>query len=277
MNRMRWWLRAQRALGVLYPARCPLCDGLLKPEESVYFAFGKEESGADRKSRREIKKYPGIHGACLQRLTLVQTPVCMRCGRPLSSREQEYCADCGKSIRSRKKERGEGDGFRQGKSLFLYKGAVREMMYRFKYQNRREYGDFFARTAAEIHREWLEKIKPQVIIPVPMYGPKRRRRGYDQAEVFARELSRWTGIPCDLRCVRRIRNTKPMKRLDDIQRKNNLKNAFQIARKGIKYKRVLLVDDIYTTGSTAAAVTKVLKEAGAGEVYMMSISIGKGF
>jgi predicted amidophosphoribosyltransferase len=93
--------------------------------------------------------------------------------------------------------------------------------------------------------------------------------------VFARELSRATGIPV-AKAVIRTRNTSPQKNLNDIERKNNLKNAFQNAKIIVKYNKVLLVDDIYTTGSTADAVSEVLLAAQAAEVYFLSICTGKG-
>lgn len=195
----------------------------------------------------------------------------MHCGRPVLSDLVEYCFDCEK-----KKKRGDEDTFFQGKSLLLYKGVVKQTMYRFKYSNKREYGTFFAELAMEQWGEWLFRCEIDAIVPVPMFRRKKRMRGYNQAEVFGRELAKYLRVPMDRNVVIRKKDTRPMKELNDIERENNLRNAFQIARDIVKYKKILLVDDIYTTGSTADEVSRVLLEAGVEKIYFLSICMGQG-
>ena len=195
----------------------------------------------------------------------------MHCGRPVLSDLVEYCFDCEK-----KKKRGDKDTFFQGKSLLLYKGVVKQTMYRFKYSNKREYGTFFAELAMEQWGEWLFRCEIDAIVPAPMFRRKKRMRGYNQAEVFGRELAKYLRVPMDRNVVIRKKDTRPMKELNDIERENNLRNAFQIARNIVKYKKILLVDDIYTTGSTADEVSRVLLEAGVEKIYFLSICMGQG-
>ena len=195
----------------------------------------------------------------------------MHCGRPVLSDLVEYCFDCEK-----KRKRGDKDTFFQGKSLLLYKGVVKQTMYRFKYSNKREYGTFFAVLAMEQWGEWLFRCEIDAIVPVPMFRRKKRMRGYNQAEVFGRELAKYLRVPMDRNVVIRKKDTRPMKELNDIERENNLRNAFQIARNIVKYKKILLVDDIYTTGSTADEVSRVLLEAGVEKIYFLSICMGQG-
>ena len=195
----------------------------------------------------------------------------MHCGGPVLSDLVEYCFDCEK-----KKKRGDEDTFFQGKSLLLYKGVVKQTMYRFKYSNKREYGTFFAELAMEQWGEWLFRCEIDAIVPVPMFRRKKRMRGYNQAEVFGRELAKYLRVPMDRNVVIRKKDTRPMKELNDIERENNLRNAFQIARNIVKYKKILLVDDIYTTGSTADEVSRVLLEAGVEKIYFLSICMGQG-
>jgi ComF family protein len=199
----------------------------------------------------------------------VQNPVCMHCGRPVAPEGMEYCFDCG-----RKKKN--ADSFLQGKALFVYRGEIKKTMYRFKYRNRREYAAFFAEEFEETYGEWLDRICPEVIAPVPMYKKKQKKRGYNQAAVLAKALGRQIDVPVEENLVVRVRDTRPMKLLNDIERKNNLKSAFQNSENIVKYNKILLVDDIYTTGSTADAVTECLHRAGVKEVYFLSICIGKG-
>ena len=167
--------------------------------------------------------------------------------------------------------------YTQGKAVFVYEGGIRNSMYRFKYGNKREYAEFYANAAVEKYGVWLNKIKAEVLIPIPMYSRKKRLRGYNQAEVFARELGRKAGILVDEHLVRRVRNTIPQKELNESQRHRNLKNAFQLTADIVEYKRVVLVDDIYTTGSTMDEVSKVLKASGVENIYYICISIGEGY
>lgn len=159
----------------------------------------------------------------------------------------------------------------------MYKGGIKKSIYRFKYANRREYAKYFAMYAREKYGEWIRQETPEVIVPVPMYMNKQKMRGYNQAEVFAQALAKETGVPMRADLIRRTKNTIPMKLLNDVERKNNLKNAFQTTQSIVKYKKVLLVDDIYTTGSTADAVADCIRCAGVDDVFYMSICIGKGY
>ena len=147
----------------------------------------------------------------------------------------------------------------------------------FKYGNKREYAEFYANAAAEKYGVWLKKIKAEVLIPVPMYSRKKRLRGYNQAEVFARALGRKTGILVEEHFIKRVRNTTPQKELNESQRHSNLKNAFKLTTDIVKYKKVVLVDDIYTTGSTMDEISKILKESGVENIYYICISIGEGY
>lgn len=198
---------------------------------------------------------------------MVYEPVCKKCGKPIENNRQEYCGDC----------TGKKHSYQQGKAVFLYRAGIKKSMYRFKYSNRREYALFYARRAAHMYGDWVLKNKIEVIVPIPMYSGKRRRRGYNQAEVFARALGKELGIPVDAGIVKRIRNTMPQKSLNDKERQRNLKNAFQLATNIVKYSQILLVDDIYTTGSTMDAVADVLLCGGAQNIYYICISIGSGF
>lgn len=197
--------------------------------------------------------------------------MCFRCGKPLASEEQEYCFDCKKKLAGRKPLY-----CRQGRSVYVYKGVVRKSIYRFKYSNRREYARFFAEEAARYYTDWSEQIGVEAIVPVPMYDRKKRRRGYNQAEMIARELACIWEVPLEKNAVKRIRNTKPQKLLSDEERKNNLKKAFQAAEFIVKYKKILLVDDIYTTGSTVEAVACELMRCGVEQVFFLTLCTGEG-
>jgi len=257
-----------------YPRRCPICDEILEPEE------------AEQK----------IHNICAEKLRYVTGATCMQCGRPLDNDAREYCYDCQRLWRiitsevasSQKLKQNQSALHRQmgilqnevpisqGKAIYLYQGPIKETMYRFKYSNKREYADFFAEEAVRIYGDWIRRKNIQAIVPVPMYMPKQRKRGYNQAEAFAQALGRKMNIPVDVSLVKRVKDTKPQKELNDLERKNNLKNAFQKTESIVQYSHILVVDDIYTTGSTAMAVAEQLRKTNTCQVYFLSICIGKG-
>lgn len=234
-------------LKCVYPPRCPVCDELLS-------VAGREK----------------IHSTCEKELKIIMQPKCFRCGQSMDNVEEEYCFDCMKKLQS-------VNPISQGRGIFDYSGKAKLMMYHFKYSNRGCYKDYFAMMSARLYFDWFEKIAPDVIIPIPMYWRKQRWRGYNQATEFAKALGKALNIPVDTKVVVRRRNTRALKSLSPEERKNNLKNAFHVKRSIVKYRKILLVDDIYTTGSTVETVADHLLRAGAAEVYFFTVCVGKGF
>lgn len=228
---------------MIFPPRCPVCDEILGMTDGM------------------------IHSGCKSCLYPVKEPVCLKCGKMITSPTREYCSDCAKKKNSH---------YDQGKAVFEYKGAVKQSIYRFKYDNSREYAGFYAASAVENYSGWIQRNKIDAIVPVPMYRKKKRKRGYNQAEVFARELSKKTGIPVENELVVRVENTPALKLLNYAERKNALDGAFQVRKNIVNcYKSILLVDDIYTTGSTAEEISRMLKQSGNIHVYLLCICIGK--
>lgn len=164
--------------------------------------------------------------------------------------------------------------FLQGKALWVYEEGIRESIYRFKYRDRREYAGVYASELAVRYGGWIKRQGIQAIVPVPLHKKRKRKRGYNQAELLAKELGRLLEIPVDTGLLVRVRDTKPQKTLNDIERKNNLKEAFKTTQNIVQLNYILVVDDIYTTGSTLDAAAKALTDAGAKGVYTCCISIG---
>lgn len=227
-------------LQLLYPLRCPVCDRIVKP------------SGEK------------ICLNCLGKLELLTPPWCMKCGKKLTE-ETEYCADC------RRKEH----GFVQGRALYRYDSAARSI-YRFKYSGRREYASFFGEQAAEYLGNFIRDVHPDALIPVPLHKKRRATRGYNQAELLAEEIGKRLDIPVAAKYVVREKNTAPLKYENPEERQNNLKKAFIIAQNDVKLKRVMIIDDIYTTGSTMDEISSALKESGIEEIYFVALACGAG-
>lgn len=232
---------------LLFPRRCPICDSVLFES----FLFDTE----------------GICTQCKKGLTYIKEPVCKKCGKPIGDERQEYCYDCKKYPRA----------YTQGKALWVYKDEVKISIYRFKYQNRQEYASYYGEELVRVFGRWIEGCKIQGIVPIPLHAAKKRQRGYNQAELLAREIGSQMGIPVYPNLLARVRNTKAQKNLNDAERKNNLKKAFKIHGNKIQLDHILLVDDIYTTGSTINEAAIELRLAGAEYIYFISISIGSGY
>jgi len=200
--------------------------------------------------------------SCRDKLKYIEGNVCLKCGKPVASGE-EWCDDCEKNAHV----------FTKGAALYRYE-CIRQSIYRIKYEGRREYLDFFA---DEIVRRLGQQIRfwdADAVIGVPLYKSRYRKRGYNQADVLASKIARKTGIPFYKNLVLRVKNTAPQKGLDVQERQNNLKKAFIIGQNVVKLKTIIVIDDIYTTGSTIDAVAGVLKDAGVLHVYFITLAIG---
>ena len=199
-------------------------------------------------------------------MTYISEPLCMRCGKPLRQDTEEYCPDCF----ARKSH------IVQGRSLWLHREPVAGALYKFKYGNRRQFGRIFARELADQYMDQIGKWGIEEIIPIPLHISRRRNRGFNQAEILAREVSNVTGIPMRTDVLFRIKKTSPQKNLGKRGRRSNLKGAFAVSRTWKARKNVLLIDDIYTTGTTIEKAAEMLKKAGSQNVYFLTISIGQG-
>jgi ComF family protein len=230
----------------LYPPACPICG---KPAPYV----------AGVRTR--------VCPSCQLKLSFIKDPVCLKCGKELKDDENEYCYDC------KKREH----AYTQGAAVFAYNDGIKQSIYRFKYKNRREYATFYAEEIYKSKKHLIRTWNPDVIIPVPLHRLKLRKRGYNQAQLIAEELGKLLKIPVDHTYLIRKNNTKPLKELSDTDRMKNLQNAFQIVKNGVDYRKIMLIDDIYTTGSTVDECARMLFEAGAQKVYFICLCIGKGF
>lgn len=211
----------------------------------------------------------GICPACkakLKKLSIGQ-PRCMKCGKPVRKKEQEYCNDC----------TGTKHHYNRGRALWLHKPPVSSSIYQFKYHNQRVFGKYYADEMQKQLEAVVRKWKPELIIPIPLHPLRKRKRGYNQSAILAKELGKRLDIPVDISVLKRVRYTNPQKKLDSKTRKRNLYHAFKVSKRMKKFKNVLLIDDIYTTGNTIDEAAKKLKEAGVENVFFLTVSIGQGY
>ena len=227
-------------LEILYPARCPVCHGILK---------GKD----------------GICPECRKRLHYIKEPKCKKCGKQIEKNEMEYCRDCQRFAHA----------FDKGAAVFVYDDIMRRSISMFKYHNRREYAKVYAKEMYQHCRHFLKMASPDVILPVPVHKQKKRQRGFNQAELVAKELGKLMNVPVDNTYLIRKEKTTPQKELTRQQRKGNLKKAFEVSTAGKYYKRVLLIDDIYTTGATIDTISEILRENQTKIIFFLTICVGR--
>lgn len=235
----------RRFTDALYPRRCPVCGEIVSPKGRL------------------------ICPDCAKRLNWILGPTCRRCGKEVATEQAEYCPDCARRRRN----------FDLGFALCNYGDTEKGSIARIKYQGRREYLDFYGAAMAERLGPRLLRLAPDALVPVPVHPSRRRKRGFNQAEVLAERFSEaikqryGRKIPVRTDLLFRGKKTMPQKDLSPAERKRNLEQAFIAGRIPPDIRSVVLIDDIYTTGSTAEACAKALKAAGIERVYAAVIAI----
>lgn len=232
----------EELINIIYPRTCPICGEILQNNNLQ------------------------VCGTCKKKIKYVKEPACKKCGKQLQVEEQELCFDCFKNKHN----------FTRGIALYCHDEWTRRSIYNFKYNNKREYAKIYANEINLRYRSKIEQWNVDYLIPIPLHKSKLKARGYNQAEDLCKELSKVFMIPMLRNGVCRVKKTLPQKELNDKQRINNLKKAFKIGNIDVKSKRVILIDDIYTTGATINSVAEVLVNSGVKDIYFITISIGEG-
>jgi ComF family protein len=197
--------------------------------------------------------------ACQNSLPRVMPPLCPLCGRPQPS--GILCPGCvgwQASI----------DGIR---SPFRFEGTVRQAVYSLKYRNLRALAAPLARLMSDYLAE--NPVPGDVLVPVPLHRKRLRERGYNQSALLAKQLGRLTGLPVEENClVRRIHNLPQARTANVEQRRANVVGAFTCRDEGLKGRRVVLIDDVSTSGATLDACAAELKETGAESVWGLTLA-----
>jgi ComF family protein len=208
-----------------------------------------------------------VCAACFQRVRFVKPPFCERCGLPFPGdiTTAFECTNC----------RDAELHFSSARSAVIAKDVALEVIHRYKYNRALWFEPFLADLLIRASAGELNRDKWDIIVPVPLHSTKEREREFNQAERLARRLSHATGISLNNDCLQRIEPTLTQTKLTREQRAKNVHRAFA-AQPNLQLNgaRVVLVDDVFTTGATTSACAGILKAAGAGDVCVWTVARG---
>lgn len=237
----RTWLEA--AAGLLYPPHCAGCG----------VALAQSSACLCRPCRRARERAVGSR--------------CAVCGQPYGGALTSAfrCMNCGDRELS----------FDFATAAYRSRGVVRKLIHQFKYNRQMHLRHLLARMLTEGFRDpRLEVMRPQALVPVPLHAARQREREFNQAGVLAELAGRRLGLPVS-DCLRRTRYTLTQTDFHREERFGNLEGAFALRRGAqVEGLTVALVDDVLTTGSTADACARVLREAGAAAVVVITVARG---
>lgn len=237
------WRRGFRGiLDLVFPRNCLLCGRDLALGEGLYIC-------------------PECHGS----IVLEFGERCPRCGAFLGPYAYAVrdCSIC----------RGKRLAFRRAAAVGLYSGPLREIILRLKYRRLEYLAEPLASMLYGAARKAGLAEEQDLLTSVPLHWGRRLRRGFDQADLLSQRLNRFLQIPLSERNLRRIRATASQTGLSESKRRENVRGAFKVRRPDeVKGKRVLLVDDVMTTGATVSECARTLLRAGAKEVSVLVVA-----
>jgi ComF family protein len=229
-------------LDILFPPRCHFCKAFIPNASDLHLC-----------------------AACLEDCSLISSPLCTVCGIPFQTEvgEDHTCGGCISQL----------PRFTAARSATLFDGPVRELIHRFKYNGRVQHCRPLALLTARQIGPFVQSASPDLIIPVPLHVKRLRQRGFNQAVLLGRVLAHEWRLPFSLGNLRRIRWTEPQINLSAAERVANVRGAFSVRDPALlRDKRIILVDDVYTTGSTVAECARVLFKADAAAVCVVTIA-----
>jgi competence protein ComFC len=230
----------QRIISLIFPAACLVCRRDLAPKDR-----------------------PGLCGNCRASIKKIPPPFCRRCGLPLPD-GGTHCRHC---------RRKEGRALKKLRSAALYESPLKDALKKFKYHKKtylaNALGELLHQTALE-NPEFLDCAH---VVPVPMHIGKKRQRGYNQAELLARELCQKTGQKLEVHWLSCAGTRHSQTELSREERIKNVAGAFRVKTPKIDARGdALLIDDVCTTGATLEECAKALKAAGCRRIFALTLA-----
>ncbi|MBQ9235246.1 MAG: ComF family protein [Alphaproteobacteria bacterium] len=234
----------RRIIDFILPPRCAMCGKILRTDK-------------------------GICDDCISEIEFLSSPVCYHCGQPLMAVDAVLHSHllCGECIKPHHRRL-----FRLSRSAFAYDDFSKKLVLDFKFRDHTELAALLAKILYVAGRDIWE-LGVDLIVPVPLHYTRLIKRKYNQSSLLAKELGKLTAVKSDNFVLRKIRRTKPQVECSAAQRLVNVKNAFAVRHpERIKGKRVLLIDDVLTTGTTAKECATSLRRAGAKSVDCLTLA-----
>ena len=217
---------------IIFPKRCLGCNSALQKHDGI------------------------ICSECEKSLEFIGKNICSQCGAKLSVAANHNCEFI----------------FDAARSVFEFNAVLQNLIHHFKYDEIKKLGEFLGNYAVTYLKQ-EHFADTEIIAPVPLHRVKQRIRGFNQSEFLTRTIAEqmnWKHYP---HLIKRKKFTETQTRLSRKQREKNVTNAFAINSKyNIKGRKILLVDDVFTTGSTVNSISKVLQEAGAAKIFVLTIA-----
>ncbi|UCF91774.1 MAG: ComF family protein [Desulfobacterales bacterium] len=273
----RWLGRISTAVQeAFFPAKCVVCGGFFHPpprsEDDFWRTTVEHSAFSALGSRVELYRLfaPFLCRECARQIITVESPICSSCGIMFKSREGQdhLCEEC---IRTPKR-------FRRARAAVVYEQALRTVIQRYKYRGKIQLARPLGRLLFTVFRRYWEETEIDLIIPVPLHRRRFRKRGYNQAFLPLREWKHasnavGSAVPVNRRVLERSKPTAPQTGLGRKERMVNLQDAFTVREPAvIQNQRILLVDDVYTTGATVEEGARALLNAGAACVDVLTLA-----
>ena len=196
---------------------------------------------------------------------MISSPLCPVCGVPFLT-PGGIDHPCGPCILSPPR-------YGAARAALSFDGVTRDLIHRFKYDRKVHLARPLTLLTGEFLTPFVTSSAPELLLPVPLHRRRLRERGFNQAVLLGRPLAQFWGIPFVVDNLRRTRWTQPQVTLSAAQRELNVRGAFALADPAaVRGRRILLIDDVYTTGSTVEECSKVLRKGGAAEVYVITVA-----
>ena len=208
-------------------------------------------------------------------LRLLFPPKCVLCKRILEKEETDFCHECREKVPEFQKSTLKLSFLAGWTSVWYYKDTVRKSILRYKFGGRRSYAEAYSRRLAmKLQKEGKDDF--EVLSFVPIAFLRKMKRGYDQGDLLAEALGNELNVPA-VKTLRKIRNTPPQSGIKDVARRRaNVLGAYRcVDAEAVRGKRVLLLDDVLTTGATASECARVLLTAGAKEVFCATLAVSE--
>jgi ComF family protein len=204
---------------------------------------------------------------CLAALPLIEPPFCSACGDPVQGAitRDFVCSTCVDRP----------PAFERARSAARFRGPLKEALHRFKYSGATHLSRDLAVLLHACVQAQYGREPFDAVTCVPLHPVKQRARTYNQAHLLAGDLARLMRLPLAHNCLARVRETATQTRLTAKERQQNVRGAFQTPHPGwVQGRRFLLVDDVMTTGATLRECSRMLKDAGAASVFVVTVARG---